>query len=251
MRICGYCGKSNEDDRPSCAGCGTPLDAPKQLPHSTSSTKDKPIRSLNAQVATIILLAYLAAQLLGGFLVGVTASAITESVGVHTPGQEKQKTALGLSGGLLFGFSLSAVVMGLMSFYLIPNYLKNSNPTGAAWIRGRWGPIATGLIIGLIIGLADQYLILTGKHFVTYRNLDTMNRMAVTPGLTQATWVLTTLFLAPPIEEMMFRGVLYGGYRQSFGPFWAATSTTLIFVMLHFPSYTHFLSKSHLINSGI
>jgi len=46
--------------------------------------------------------------------------------------------------------------------------------------------------------------------------------------------------MAPPLEEMLFRGVLYGGYRKSFGPVRAAVFTTLLFVALHFPYYIHF-----------
>ena len=44
---------------------------------------------------------------------------------------------------------------------------------------------------------------------------------------------MTALLLAPPIEELLFRGVLYGGYRRSLGAPAAAALTTSIFVILH------------------
>jgi membrane protease YdiL (CAAX protease family) len=34
---------------------------------------------------------------------------------------------------------------------------------------------------------------------------------------------------------MLFRGLLYGGYRRSFGPNWAAVLTTLLFFLPHAP----------------
>ena len=41
------------------------------------------------------------------------------------------------------------------------------------------------------------------------------------------------------IEELLFRGVLYGGYRQSLGPRKAAVLVTLIFCLLHVPEVLH------------
>src|SRR5689334_11800087 len=59
-----------------------------------------------------------------------------------------------------------------------------------------------------------------------------MTKMASTPGLSQIVWLIA-LLIAPAIEELLFRGVLYGGYRKSFGPLAAGTLTTFIFVLLH------------------
>jgi membrane protease YdiL (CAAX protease family) len=51
---------------------------------------------------------------------------------------------------------------------------------------------------------------------------------------------MTALFLAPPLEEMLFRGVMYGGYRQSLGPTRSAWLTTTIFALLHVTEVIHF-----------
>jgi membrane protease YdiL (CAAX protease family) len=45
--------------------------------------------------------------------------------------------------------------------------------------------------------------------------------------------MVNALLLAPPIEELLFRGVAYGGYRRSFGPTLAAALSTSIFWVLH------------------
>jgi membrane protease YdiL (CAAX protease family) len=65
--------------------------------------------------------------------------------------------------------------------------------------------------------------------------------MAVTPGLSQLLWIISVLLLAPPIEELLFRGILYGGYRRSFGPVWAGVLTTSVFVICHLPEMVYFL----------
>jgi membrane protease YdiL (CAAX protease family) len=64
--------------------------------------------------------------------------------------------------------------------------------------------------------------------------------MASTPGVSQLVWIMLALVLAPPIEELLFRGVLYGGYRKSFGASTAAVLTTGIFVVLHLTETIHF-----------
>ena len=120
----------------------------------------------------------------------------------------------------------------------IPNQLQDTSPTGAAWIRGPWEAVAKGLVIGLIIGMCTQCLMIFAKHFVPHSKLSPLGQMALTPGMPQAIWFIMTVLVAPPVEEMMFRGVFYGGYRSSLGPFWAGVATTLLFVALHFDRYT-------------
>jgi hypothetical protein len=66
-----------------------------------------------------------------------------------------------------------------------------------------------------------------------------MITMATTPGLPQLVWVFTAVALAPPVEELLFRGILYGGYRKSLGPAAAAALTTFIFVLLHINELVH------------
>ena len=204
-----------------CAGCGTALSV------SGAKIESPPIpvpkrrsRVLNASSATFVLFIYLAVQFFCGFF----ASGMTM---------------------LILSATLSGLVMIFASITLIPKYLKDASPTGAAWVLGQWSAIIKGLVIGLIIGVCIQAFILISKHYVAYKSLDPLNQMAFTPGLRQWVTVVLLVLLIPPLEEMMFRGILYGGYRKSFGPVWAAVSTTLIFVAMHYPSYIHF--PSHVI----
>ena len=62
----------------------------------------------------------------------------------------------------------------------------------------------------------------------------------MTHGLTKIVWLATVMLWAPLIEELLFRGVLYGGYRRSFGPTRAALLTTLIFWALHMTEFIRF-----------
>jgi len=221
MKKCEYCGKMSDDNVPLCAGCGTAFDAPREVHTSSTVADEKSVPILNAKNASAILVTYLATQFICTFVLVLISDTLAP--------------AATLSSVLLGG-----LVMVLLSKSLIPKSLKDASPYGAAWIAGRWSLIIKGLIIGVIIGIFDQSLIIITKPYVAYRNLDSFHRMAFSPGLEQTAYCVISVLLAPIIEEMLFRGVLYGGYRRSFGPIWAAVIVSLLFVALHLHSYIHF-----------
>jgi membrane protease YdiL (CAAX protease family) len=48
-------------------------------------------------------------------------------------------------------------------------------------------------------------------------------------------WAILAIGVAPPTEELLFRGVLYAGFARSWGARAAAVVTTALFVALHAP----------------
>ena len=118
--------------------------------------------------------------------------------------------------------------------------LKDGSPTGAAWVRGSWSNIAKGLGTGISVSLLWLGLLSGFSHGAqNEEDIGPLTRMGITPGFSQIVWVLVALVFAPPIEELLFRGIFYGGYRKSFGPFVATVTTTTIFVLLHFNEFIH------------
>ena len=134
-------------------------------------------------------------------------------------------------------FSGTAIV--LIAFALeLP--LKDGSPTGAAWVRGSWRNIAKGLSTGVLIAVLWTLLLLNFGHYSQNGEaIGPLTRMGITPGFSQIVWVLLALMFAPPIEELLFRGIVYGGYRKSFGPVIATTVTTVVFVLLHYTEFIH------------
>jgi membrane protease YdiL (CAAX protease family) len=196
MKTCDYCGKANEDATRLCTGCGTAFHDPVAKTEPAPWTKLRGwLRVLNAGSATLILFAY--------FVSGVLGALFTSSLTY-----------------LILPLALSGIGMVLTSITLIPEFLKNTSPTGAAWVLGTWKAILKGLVIGLVLGVFAHVLVSISKHPVAHKNTDLLNQLIHTPGITQWIALAATALLAPPIEEMLFRGVLYGGYRKSFGSFW-------------------------------
>ena len=55
------------------------------------------------------------------------------------------------------------------------------------------------------------------------------------PLLLQIGWVLMFVVLSPVVEELLFRGFLFTGLSQSWGPSLAGVLTTVAFVVVHMP----------------
>ena len=59
--------------------------------------------------------------------------------------------------------------------------------------------------------------------------------MIAAPLLLKIGWALMFVVLFPVVEELLFRGFLFTGLAQSWGPTVAGVLTTLVFVAVHMP----------------
>jgi tetratricopeptide (TPR) repeat protein len=183
---------------------------------------DRP-RMLNVRSAAIIFLAYFIAQIfLVILLSGIGGDRFDLLTDFLSP---------------IVGF----VVMVFVARALVPKSLKEVGPTGAAWVPGSWDGIMKGLVIGSFFGLGPLLMDrVYHPHLIHMHEMaEPIYHMVVTPGIQQLAAIVMLIFLAPVLEEMMFRGVLYGGCRKSLGPISAAIFTTAIFVAIHFPYYIY------------
>lgn len=228
MKTCDYCGKDNEDISTHCAGCGTVL----EVPEDTSERPRLP-RTLDATNAAIIFLGLFVGAVVAAMIAAMIATGVAAVA--ELPRSHELRVSLGVLVPLstLFG----GVVMIYLACKLVPNQIRDASPTGAAWIRGPWKAVGKGFAIGLILGLCTKYLSLLDRqygYYVFHRSLSPWNQMEFVPGWNGIALVVTSVTLAPVVEEMLFRGILYGGFRKSFGREWAAFQVTGLFVILHF-----------------
>jgi membrane protease YdiL (CAAX protease family) len=238
---CNYCGRPTDPQSPTtCAGCGAPR-IPPIIESFNPAANEKPV--LNARNATLILLAFIAGQFclaaVVGFIFGF-GQAINRAGGSTGITQSELNRSI-MAPATLFGFVGGGIAMIWLSRSLLKDALRDTTELGAAWVLGHRRDIAKGLLLGIAVALC--YLI-PGTMVRPQTDQDSLGplaRMAMTPGLPQIAWFCMALFLAPPLEELLFRGVVYGGYRKSFGPTRAAWLTTSIFALLHITEVIHFL----------
>jgi membrane protease YdiL (CAAX protease family) len=245
---CNYCGRTLDQQSAACAGCGAlrvppviakvaqPVIANVVLP----TTMETPI--LNGRNATLILGAFLAGQFCFAAIVGFVygfGEAIKGAGGSLTNHAELTRSIL--APATLLGFIGGGIAMIWLSRTIVKKALDDTSEIGAAWVVGRRKDIGKGLLIGFSVALI---YIIPSSFLQPPKDEDSLGpltRMAMTPGFPQIAWITMALLLAPPLEEMLFRGVLYGGYRKALGATWAAWLTTGIFTLLHITEAIHYL----------
>jgi membrane protease YdiL (CAAX protease family) len=243
MKACTQCGRENEDVLVFCSECGTafpppilPLEPPLLAPAFPPLTPLGP-RELNGGFATAIFGIYLAAQFGAGLIAGLIVALLS---GMRGDSDSSHQMADRLQVIMPLALFLAVLLGGVATIGMSVIFkfkLNDTSPTGAAWVRGSWRDIAKGLITGAIVSVLSLILLLNFGSDFQEEDLGPLTRMSLTTGIPQILWAIVALCFAPPFEELLFRGILYGGYRKSLGAVAAAVLTTFIFVALHFDEF--------------
>lgn len=173
-------------------------------------------------------------------------------------------------GGLLIieGFSRLQLLLGLGDSFALTFLVGGGLATlwfavvGVAYLRFRpvtihydlrWptlrdgGWIFAGLATIIIVSLLTEIVVsLFGSSSAT----NISNAAAVeNPVLIYSVFLVGNLLLIAPIEEFLFRGVIQGRLRESFGTITAITITSVGFGLTHIPSY--WFGGSDLLSVGV
>jgi membrane protease YdiL (CAAX protease family) len=242
MKRCDYCGKENEDATETCHGCGTPL--PEPPPTGPKSADVPPVISkpvLNAARATQVFVLMFVAQMLGGMIGRAIVVVWAAAHGADLTDREYITTLVNNSPLTLSAVAVaSALATVAASILLVGPSLRDTTPAGAAWTLGSRRDLRFGFSLGLLVALASC-LINTPLSRVMHPKLGPLTTMGLTRGIPQVTYIILAVLVVPAPEELLFRGVMYGGYFRSFGPRKAAVLTTAIFLLMHVPELIHFL----------
>ena len=118
---------------------------------------------------------------------------------------------------MTLGFIGGGLVMISISWALAAKALGDTSEVGAAWTVGDWKGIVKGLGLGVFVASIYLFAAIILHPHGNQGSVGPLTKISMTKGLPQILWIIMALFLAPPLEEMLFRGVLYGGYRKSLG----------------------------------
>jgi len=123
-------------------------------------------------------------------------------------------------------------------------YLRRLGPANATALA--WRPAPPGAYAAATAcGLAIIAIVLTMFHFIPpdaskladlpMAKLFTGSAIAVLPVLVVAG------LLGPVLEEIVFRGIAFGGIATRLGPVWAGVITSVIFIVAHYPEKKYYL----------
>jgi membrane protease YdiL (CAAX protease family) len=221
----------------------TQMESQGNQPEGTTTTPAQPAKpQLRAGRAFALFALFLIIQTLTGFLIGMGNAVIAalQGANLQDPQVMAQVNQQAIVLATLIGFFLASAIVLFLSIRWFPQKIHDRTMTGAAWKSGPPRSLLLGFGIGLLIAIS--YLVLAPLMSTPpgEENMGPFARMATTPGLQQVVALIIGLILAPPAEELLFRGVMFGGFCRSFGPVWAATLTTVIFVASHILEAIHF-----------
>jgi membrane protease YdiL (CAAX protease family) len=209
-----------------------PVPPAEPLAASVPSTYGGGLRRRDVVTA---LAAYLGAQVLVWSIVGVIAAARAAKGGAH--GDLIQALTglvpVALPGSLVAGGIALLLVLRRWRRRLGAEALRSV--LGLSWGRPRQ------VVNGALGGAALAMLILPLMGLVTHRPEppDLITQLAGASNSTLRAWVISAVLLAPPIEELMFRGVLFGALANTWNIRAAAFISGGTFWLMHGPEFVH------------
>ena len=183
---------------------------------------------LGQVVASIILVIFAVVKFAGEG--GDIESA--EFVAKIMAGMMPQLTLCGVLGGGV-GLSLAALILR--------RGLRDRSGQGGAWVSGS----SAAMFQSIGLGVAAAFFYLSFPLFFmpppVGAEVGPLAKMATQGGIGQIIWVITAVILAPPIEELLFRGIILGGLNRSWGIVWGVVICNLLFVLTHIAELIHYI----------
>lgn len=187
----------------------------------------------------LTFVAAMVAQGLAGF--GAVAVAMIYTVVVHGPkaleGPKAVDTLMKQSLPLML---LLAMLATGLAVYLCARLF--------VWGRLREigvAPAPLGATLGWAaagVAMAAAYLLLAARLVPPdpHAPAGPLAQLAAEGGLAKVALAIAAVILAPPIEELLFRGMLFTGFARSWGRVAATIASTALFVVLHLADTWHY-----------
>jgi membrane protease YdiL (CAAX protease family) len=136
------------------------------------------------------------------------------------------------------GAAVAAVVALGLSWMLVGRDLLDCGVIGGAWVLGSRGRVALGFVLGAVLGFLVPVvtnLLLRPPQGI---DLGVWADMAISRGLPAILWIAMVGVVAPIGEELVFRGVLFGGLSKALGAVASGVVVTLLFAGAHLVQLT-------------
>lgn len=229
MKKCSYCGKESEDTAESCAGCGQTIFLKEPILVNADISGE-----LNAKSATKIFLIVYAVNIFGMGIFFALQHLIAKKYGISNMGYVLATLGASTLVTLMAGFVMIQLVRRR-----IPNSIRNCDDDGLAWVLGPATMLVKAVAVGFLIGKIVFILRVWANSHLALQHRPPrypgINSLPLLPVFPMVIWAVTFALLLPIMEEMLFRGILFGGFKKTWGVTGAAVLTTLISLVLYIP----------------
>jgi membrane protease YdiL (CAAX protease family) len=199
-------------------------------------------RSFHAKQAWLLLIAFLLAQLVVSALVGGVFGSFYAAQGVDLLSSEGQQQfeAQAMPWAALAGYLAAFAAILALSPTLAPGRFRSRDRDGFGWRAAPLPMLISAVLLGAALALgymvAAEYLVPPQ----TEQEMGPFARMALAGPLGFSIWASIALLLAPPAEELLFRGMLLGGFSASWGRAPAGVMVTLLFTLTHVTEFAQY-----------
>ena len=190
-------------------------------------SRDRPRTSveLGPRHALLVFGAYVAAQLFVGMGAGVYAEMAGGDADVR----------LGEVMGIVI--PLAVLAAGWAVWLLFRQFERRSAAGPPLRSRIGWRRVSPpAIVVAAVAGVGLGLGLIAFTFVVPFPEnppLGPLARAAATEGLSQVGWAFAAVVLAPPIEEFVFRGVLFEGFRQRWGTWIGGAVVTVLVLVMH------------------
>jgi membrane protease YdiL (CAAX protease family) len=122
-----------------------------------------------------------------------------------------------------------------------PRVMEDGSASGIAWRAASPRAYAMAALGALaVLGLAAVEFVLVPPDLSRVSDIE-LAQLFQGPPVVAFLAAIVVIFIAPVIEEVLFRGIAFAGIAARLGPGWAVAITTLIFTALHAPEKIYYL----------
>lgn len=199
---------------------------PNELPDPPPSAPDTPRMQLTARRAFFMLLAFVLAQLAGDVIVTMIYRAADHA-------DDMQRATI--LPAAIVGTLLGVVVVARMirrSFSDRP-WREALRAVGVTPAQRR--DLAVSAALGAVLSIVYVLILTRMAPPDPERTWGPVVQAVSAGGWQRLLWVVLAVAIAPPVEEFVFRGVLFQGLANSWGRTRSAIIVTTIFALFHVP----------------
>ena len=231
--------QNSESDAPFHMGA---LQETPECPVTEACEKTFKVSGITAGKAFLVFLGYIIGQTLGSLIVAFTSGTLATLNGADLGNPlEKAEFARSMIAPSLFGGMVGGIlVMLMLALLLFRGHLRENSHQGAAWRFGTFRQWLVGFFLGSTISLVSLFVISWGFPPDDFQQTGPLTQMAMAPGLPRMIWFIFALLLAPVVEELLFRGIVFAGFCRWLGVIGGGIATTFLFVLLHVPEVMYY-----------
>jgi len=202
--------------------------------------RPRPVRYGALQGIWVMLAFFLMLGLGALLLVNVLAAEQVLLIVSRRPGRVDFTGTSFLSGCVVSGEVLAALWVAWYFARLGPARVADGSARGVAWRPASWGAYSVAALCAA--GITALVLLMFRLIPPDMSKLEAlpMAKLYESSGVAALPFLAVALIVGPALEELVFRGLAFGGLAARFGPGWAGIVTTLVVVGAHAPEKIYY-----------